>query len=89
MKNVSKIVKFIVVLSLGTVVISSCTSKRNNGKSDITITYPPTIEQIEITTTETANKIASSTRFPNGKFPDMPDIEEQVLLGNEMIKIYM
>ena len=89
MKNVSKIVKFIVVLSLGTVVISSCTSKRNNSKSDITITYPPTTEQVEITTTDTANKIETSTRFPKEKFPDMPDIEEQVLLGNEMIKIYM
>lgn len=94
MKNISRIVEIIVALSLGTVMITSCTS---NSKIDVTTTASTT-EQIEMTTIETATdeelttaeattKLEITTKHPKVKMPDMPTIEEQVLLDNDMVKI--
>ena len=97
MKNISRIVEIIVALSLGTAMITSCTSNRKNSRIDV-ITTESTTEQIEMTTietatdeemttTETTTRTEIPTRFPKEKMSGMPTIEEQVLLDNDMVKI--
>lgn len=97
MKNISRIVEVIVALSLGTAMFTSCTSNRKKSKIDVRITETTT-EQIEMTTTETETNegitITDTTTMseiptlrPQEKMPDMPTIDEQVLLDNDMVKI--
>lgn len=98
MKNISKIFEVIVALSLFcTAMLASCALNRKNSETDITIT-DMTTEQNEIITTETAakgelttteqiTKTELSTIYTREKMPDMPTIEEQVLVDNDMVKI--
>ena len=70
MKNISRIVEIIVALSLGTAMITSCTSNRKNSRIDV-ITTESTTEQIEMTTTETTTK---PVRIPSDSPPPFGDL---------------
>jgi hypothetical protein len=94
MKNISRIVEAIVALSLGTAMITSCTSKNKNNEiitesatEQIEMTTTETATDEEMTTKETTTREEIPTRFPKEKKPDMPTIEEQVLVDNDIVKI--